>query len=230
MASIIPSPSTPQVFEIQGRGIRFGQTGDGVPFSVAADFSKALGYSKTQNATDILDVEEKGHARIVTPGGPQRLAVIYEDGMWELIFRSTLPEAKAIKSRVKAILRQIRETGRYEAAPVPVDESPSTVSWEQAAAIARIRHQFDVSTGELRELLMKGGILTLTGRPHKRWEHLFWPLATRWEIHEQVVPQLIGFAAHVRQELARAERELQMALPVLPSELIDNVRQIGGAR
>lgn len=227
MAPIIPPSSTPRVFEIQGRGIRFGATEDGTPYSVAADFAKAMGYAKTQNATAILDEEEKGHAQIVTPGGPQRLAVIYEDGMWELVFRSTLPEAKAIKSRVKAILRQIRETGHYEAAPV--DESPSTVSWEQAAAIARIRHQFDVSTPELRELLMKGGILTLTGRPHKRWEHLFWPLATRWEIHEQVVPQLVSFAGKVRQELDRAERELQMALPVLPAELIDNVRQIGGA-
>jgi hypothetical protein len=110
------------------------------------------------------------------------------------------------------------------------DPQPSTVSWEQAAAIARIRHQFDVSTGELRELLMKGGILTLTGRPHKKWELLFWPLATRWEIHEQVVPQLISFAWKVRQDLARAEQELQMALPVLPSDLIDNVREIGGVR
>ena len=228
MAPMIPPPSTPQVFEIQGKGIRFGQTDDGMLFSIALDFAKAMGYGQASDATRLLDDEEKGQQIVLTPGGPQRMNVIYEDGMWELVFRSTLPEAKAIKSRVKAILRQIRETGRYEVALL--DESPSTVTWEQAAAIARIRHQFDVSTSELRELLMKGGILTMTGRPHKKWEHLFWPLATRWEIHEQVVPQLIGFAAKVRQELARAERELQMALPVLPNELIDNVRRIGGVR
>jgi anti-repressor protein len=42
--------------------------------------------------------------------------VIYEDGMWELIFRSTLSGAKTIKKRVKAILREIRETGSYSAA------------------------------------------------------------------------------------------------------------------
>lgn len=107
----------PIVFDVQGANIRFGQTDDGTPFSVASDFAKAMGYAKTQNATDILDDEEKGHAPIVTPGGRQRLAVIYEDGMWELIFRSTLPGAKAIKSRVKAILREIRETGSYNAAP-----------------------------------------------------------------------------------------------------------------
>lgn len=104
-----------QLFNISGADIRFGTTEDGTPFAVASDFAKAMGYAKTQNATDILDDEEKGHAPIVTPGGRQQLAVIYEDGLWELIFRSTLPGAKAIKARVKAILREIRETGRYEA-------------------------------------------------------------------------------------------------------------------
>ena len=110
------------------------------------------------------------------------------------------------------------------------DLAPTTVSWEQAAAIARLRHQLDVTTPELRELLMKGGILTLTGRPHKRWEHMFWPLATRWESHESVIPQLIAFAGQIRRELARAERELQMSLPMPLTVLADNVRQIGGTR
>lgn len=110
------------------------------------------------------------------------------------------------------------------------DLAPSTVPWEQAAAIARLRYGLDVTTPELRELLIKGGILTLTGRPHKRWEHMFWPLATRWEIHESVIPQLIAFAGQVRRELARAERELQMSLPMPLTVLADNVRQIGGAR
>jgi anti-repressor protein len=104
-----------QLFNVSGADIRFGLTDDGTPYAVAADFAKTMGYAKTQNATDILDDEEKGYAHVVTPGGRQRLAVIYEDGLWELIFRSTLPGAKAIKSRVKAILKEIRQTGRYEA-------------------------------------------------------------------------------------------------------------------
>lgn len=105
-----------QVFNVSNTDIRFGATRDGVPFAVAVDFAKAMGYAKTQNATDILEEDEKGHAPVVTPGGQQRLAVIFEDGMWELIFRSKLPGAKAIKKQVKAILRQIRETGSYSTA------------------------------------------------------------------------------------------------------------------
>jgi prophage antirepressor-like protein len=219
--------TTPIVFDIQGRGIRFGQTDDSVPFSVAADFAKAMGYAKTQNATDLLDADEKGHAQIVTPGGPQRLAVIYEDGMWELIFRSTLPEAKAVKARVKAILKQIRETGRYEAEPTQI--GPTTVAWEQAAAIARLQYGMNVNTDELRELLTKGGILTTTGRPHKKWEHLFWPLPTRWEIHASVLPQLIMFARKIRRELALAEQDLQMSLPLPVAGLVRDLPEIGGA-
>jgi len=57
VAPIIPSPSTPRVFEIQGRGIRFGASETGVPYAVATDFAKAMGYAKTQNATAILDDE-----------------------------------------------------------------------------------------------------------------------------------------------------------------------------
>jgi anti-repressor protein len=106
-------PRDLQLFDVEGYSIRFGVGEDRRPYSVASDYAKAMRYAKTQNATDLLDEDEKGYARIVTPGGPQRLAVIYEDGMWELIFRSTLPGAKAIKKRVKAILGEIRETGSY---------------------------------------------------------------------------------------------------------------------
>ncbi len=107
--------TTPIVFDVQGAETRFGATEDGTPYSIAADFAKSMGYRQTKNALDLLDEEEKGFALTETPGGVQNLAVIYEDGMWELIFRSTLPGAKAIKSRVKAILREIRETGSYSA-------------------------------------------------------------------------------------------------------------------
>ncbi|MGW2258985.1 hypothetical protein ACWCXE_14265 [Streptomyces sp. NPDC001780] len=58
----------------------------------------------------------------------REMRVIFEDGLWELIFRSTLPGAKAIKSRVKAILREIRETGRYGAAAL----SPAQMLVEMA--------------------------------------------------------------------------------------------------
>lgn len=117
-----------QLFNVSGADIRFGQTEDGTPYAVAADFAKAMGYGQASDATRLLDDEEKGQQDVLTPGGWQQMNVIFEDGMWELIFRSTLPGAKAIKARVKAILKQIRETGRYDATvDVPHDYEQALV-------------------------------------------------------------------------------------------------------
>ncbi|WP_326597773.1 BRO family protein [Streptomyces sp. NBC_01803] len=122
-----------QLFDISGEQIRFGITDDGTAYAVAADFAKTLDYSTTQKALQIVDADEKGREYVST-WVPQEVNhagqsvgewqkrkqwVIFEDGLWELIFRSTLPGAKAIKKQVKAILREIRETGRYQAAAVP---------------------------------------------------------------------------------------------------------------
>lgn len=109
-----------QLFDVEGAGIQFGATDDGTPYAVAPDIAKALGYRDAFNALRLLDDAEKGTQIVRTPGGPQQVTVIYEDGLWELIFRSTLPGAKAIKARVKAILREIRETGSYR--PAELDE------------------------------------------------------------------------------------------------------------
>lgn len=105
------------VFNVEGTEIRFGSTADGTPYAVASDYAKTLGYRSASDATRLLDEVEKGTQIVRTPGGDQAMTVIYEDGMWELIFRSTLPAAKAIKVRVKMILREIRETGQYTSVP-----------------------------------------------------------------------------------------------------------------
>jgi prophage antirepressor-like protein len=222
--------TTPIVFDVQGADIRFGTSEDGTPYSIASDFAKSMGYRQTKNALDLLDEDEKGFALTETPGGVQNLAVIYEDGMWELIFRSTLPGAKAIKARVKAILKQIRETGRYEAEPPQI--GAATVTWDHAAAVARLHHALNVDAHGFKELLISGGILTTrNGIPHRKWEHLFWPApsGSRWEIHASVLPQLIHFAAKIRRELAAAERDLQMSLPFPVSGLVRDLPQLGEA-
>lgn len=102
------------LFAAAGDGLtvaHFGMTDDGVPFVQAPAFTRALSYSRTSDALKMLDESEKGTAICRTPGGDQEMNVIYEDGIWELIFRSTLPSAKAIKAQVKSILRELRETG-----------------------------------------------------------------------------------------------------------------------
>jgi len=112
-------------FTFPGADVRFGVTEDGDPYAIASDYAKALGYRDAANATRILDADEWGYKVVdlgsthetSTPTGSvrRRVSVIYEDGLWELIFRSTLPGAKTVKKKIKEILREIRKTGRYEA-------------------------------------------------------------------------------------------------------------------
>lgn len=106
-----------QLFDVAESRWRFGVDEAGQPYVVAADIARALGYRDAGNALRLVDDEERGTQIVSTPSGDQRMSVLYEDGIWELIFLSRKPEARAIKKRVKEILREIRETGRYEATP-----------------------------------------------------------------------------------------------------------------
>jgi len=118
----------------------FGLTDGGVAYVVAGPFAKAMGYRDAEKATRLLDEAEKGTQIVGTPGGDQRVSVIYEDGIWELIFRSTLPSAKSIKARVKAILRELRETGLVDTREKPMTELEMARKYvaalEQVAALA----------------------------------------------------------------------------------------------
>ncbi|MFD5384336.1 hypothetical protein ACFWMG_05065 [Streptomyces sp. NPDC127074] len=196
-----------------------------------------MGYARAGDATRLLDPEEAGTQIVRTRsanGIRQRreMNVIYEDGLWELIFRSSLPGAKAIKKQVKSILRQIRETGRYEAEPIAGHLDAATVTWDHAAAVARVQYGLNVDAHRFRELLVSGGILTTRNSiPHRKWEHLFWPVpsGSRWEIWACILPQLIHFAAKIRRELALAERALQMSLPFPTAALIGHVDEEAGS-
>lgn len=117
-------------------------------------------------------------------------------------------------------VRQTRKAEIADAERARTPEPATTISWDQAAAIARLQYGFDIDIAGLRDLLSKGGILTKDLRPHRKWEHLFWPLANRWEIHAYVLPQLIRYAVTVRRQLAAAEEDLQLSLPLPMSGLL----------
>jgi prophage antirepressor-like protein len=138
-------------FELPSGTVRFGQTADGTPYAVAADFAKAMGYGQASDATRLLDSTEKGQQIVQTPGGAQQMSVIFEDGLWELIFRSTLPGARAVKARVKVILREIRETGRYEVTPAPAFQIPASFA-EALELAARQARELEAATERVAEL------------------------------------------------------------------------------
>lgn len=194
------------LFGFGGDGLtaaHFGLTDANVAYAVAGPFAKALGYRDAANATRLLDEAEKGTQIVSTPGGDQQVSVIYEDGIWELIFRSTQPSAKAIKSRVKAILRELRETGVVDTRVKPMTElemaeryvaalrrnaelEPAAHAWNTLAAA-----DGDYSVAEAAKILSRDPSIEV-GR-----DRLFWRLNTmlwifrngsgRWEAKQSQV-------------------------------------------
>ncbi len=84
------------------------------PWFVASDIANLLGYRDANNATRILDPEEKGTHNVSTIRGAQKLAIINESGLYSLILLSRKPEVKTFKRWVTSeVLPSIRKTGGY---------------------------------------------------------------------------------------------------------------------
>jgi prophage antirepressor-like protein len=100
------------LFHFEGNELRFV---DGKP--VANDVARILGYADPSNAVNrIVDGEFKGLVDLQTPSGTQKTYVLEEAGIYQLIFKSKLPSAKAFQKWVfEEVLPQIRKTGSYKA-------------------------------------------------------------------------------------------------------------------
>lgn len=80
----------------------------------AKNVSSILGFKKTNDATRLLDDDEKGAYKVRTLGGKQSVSLINESGLYNLIFRSNKPEAKSFRKWVTSeVLPALRRTGRY---------------------------------------------------------------------------------------------------------------------
>ena len=103
-----------QLFNFKGYQVRT-VTIDNEPYFVGKDVAKILGYSRTADAIrKHVDSEDKGVAKMETPGGNQDLQVINESGLYSLILSSKLPQAHEFKHWVTSeVLPSIRKHGAY---------------------------------------------------------------------------------------------------------------------
>lgn len=91
---------------------------NGEPWFVAKDICEALSIEKHLNAVSRLDDDERGPVVVDTLGGKQTMTAVNESGLYNLIFQSRKPEAKAFRKWVTGeVLPSIRKTGRYELSP-----------------------------------------------------------------------------------------------------------------
>lgn len=87
-----------------------------IPYFVGRDVAMVLGYQDPKTTiSKKVDPEDKGVAKIATPGGTQQMIVINESGLYSLILSSKLPSAKKFKRWVTSeVLPSIRKTGFYD--------------------------------------------------------------------------------------------------------------------
>ena len=107
-----------------GHEIRFVDR-SGEWWAVAADVCESLGHTNTTVALQMVDEDERGVMRIMCPKQSlghikgkarkmQDMDIVSETGLYVLIIRSNLPEAKIFRRWVCYIIKNLREALGYE--------------------------------------------------------------------------------------------------------------------
>ena len=88
---------------------------DNDPWFVGKDVAEKLGYKEPRSAVSKkVDPEDRGVSKMATPSGTQEMTIINESGLYSLILKSKLPEAKQFKRWVTSeVLPSIRKDGGY---------------------------------------------------------------------------------------------------------------------
>lgn len=109
--------STPQIFNFEKNEVRTFLVND-EPCFVGKDVASVLGYSNTPKAIrDHVDEEDKTQNESFTVNGTA-LMLINESGLYSLILKSKLPNARKFKRWVTSeVLPTIRKTGSYTNVP-----------------------------------------------------------------------------------------------------------------
>ncbi|MFW8619057.1 phage antirepressor KilAC domain-containing protein [Enterococcus innesii] len=109
---------TPQIFNFEQNEVRTILVND-EPYFVGKDVARVLGYSNTKDALSRhVDSEDKTGSRITTSGQSREMTIINESGLYSMILKSKLPNARKFKRWVTSeVLPTIRKTGSYTNVP-----------------------------------------------------------------------------------------------------------------
>lgn len=142
-------------FEFESQDIRFV---DGKP--VANDVASVLGYADPQSTiSKKVCSENKGVAKMVTPGGIQSVTVLEEAGIYQLIFSSKLESAKRFQQWVfSEVLPTIRQTGSYSIQPQQPKLPSRQLALETAKAVAEIQDLISDNNPRLAQFLIDHAI------------------------------------------------------------------------
>ena len=112
------------------------------PLFLAKDVANMIEHSDVSKMVKAVDEDEKVKNSTLTLGGEQEAWFLTEAGLYEILFQSRKPIAKAFKKEVKAILKELRKTG------VVITESATdeAIDFNKKYGKYRIRKTFTEST------------------------------------------------------------------------------------
>lgn len=117
------------------------------PLFLAKDIAEWIEHSNPAAMLNTVDEDEKGIRIVYTLGGDQKVNVLTEDGLYEVLMQSRKPIAKQFKKGVKQILKEIRTTGGYIA--TQVNETPEMI---MARALKVAEHTIEEHEKKMKAL------------------------------------------------------------------------------
>ncbi|HOV15391.1 MAG TPA: DUF1804 family protein [Spirochaetota bacterium] len=104
-----------KLFDFNDHLVRMRVDENGNPWWIAKDVCDVLELEHITNTLSRLEEDEKLTVTILQSGQGRQMWVINESGLYNLIFQSRKPEAKAFRKWVtKEVLPNIRKTGSYK--------------------------------------------------------------------------------------------------------------------
>lgn len=83
------------------------------PLFLAKDVAEWIGHSDSNKMIKSVDEDEKLIGTLFLSGQHREVAMLTEDGLYEVLMQSRKPIAKQFKKKVKEILKSIRKHGMY---------------------------------------------------------------------------------------------------------------------
>jgi anti-repressor protein len=188
---------------------------DGEPWFVLADLCRALGLANTSMVAQRIESDDDISTTEVidSMGRSQESAIVSEPGMYEVIFLSRKPEARAFKRWITGtVLPEIRKTGGYNAVPALPQTREERFALALAEAgqmlaekdqrIAELEPQAevaaklldadgDLAVGDAAQVLTRAGIKTGQGRLFATLEQREWIYRSkgdgRWRVMQSAI-------------------------------------------
>lgn len=125
---------------------------DGEPWFVLKDVCNVLGIANDRNVAARLDNDERGVYQMDTLGGTQKMNIINEWGLYNIILRSDKPQTKPFRRWVThEVLPAIRKSGSYTDTENKFSKF-CPVSFERAKATMLVQQRNRLAGRSLREM------------------------------------------------------------------------------